>query len=399
MGSRQSSPSDHADEFNPKVLILSANRDNSIAMTKLLIERGVDQVTVLENGLQALKQLVDTPFEVILVDQQTKFIDGWAFIKEFKQSDLTPNTPILLFGSNDPLATLVELNEYGVHQYIRLPFRSSELEFLIKSSISLNKTSGTTENKYTKAKNALASHQTDDAISQFSELKSLTKGATRSSFGLAHAHVQNEDFESASTEMAEIVEKSGQNAAAAYFNVQLLIKSDKKIEAHQAALELVKIEPDNPYYYVKCAELFLGTKEISFVFDICELADSRKFETQEIDILRAKAHYLAGEVQVAVEITFEIEAKTGPSKETVNLRGICYRKLNNYSEAIECYEIALGLSPLDARLYFNIGLCWAAMGEYQSAIDSFSTAVKIAPNFQKAQDKIDALNSKLEDAS
>src|SRR5690606_7129044 len=140
-------------------------------------------------------------------DMSVKFISGWMLIKEVKTSDKIPNIPMLLMGEVPAPAPDDDLKSFGIVKYLQVPFRDADLSFLINSTLQLARTSGTIENKFTKAKESLIQNRCEDAVEQFEELNSLTKRSMRSLVGLSTALVQRGEFEKAETLMVEAAQK------------------------------------------------------------------------------------------------------------------------------------------------------------------------------------------------
>ena len=59
-----------------------------------------------------------------------------------------------------------------------------------------------------------------------------------------------------------------------------------------------------------------------------------------------------------------------------NRLGILYAKQKQYSDAIECFEIAQSLQPSASSLH-NVGLIYYEIGKYEKALMAFEQALKI----------------------
>lgn len=67
------------------------------------------------------------------------------------------------------------------------------------------------------------------------------------------------------------------------------------------------------------------------------------------------------------------------------LRGVNFISLNEYENAITCFETALrGDHALKDEAYFNLGLAYRALGIYEQAISCFKNALQITPDYEDA---------------
>lgn len=67
-------------------------------------------------------------------------------------------------------------------------------------------------------------------------------------------------------------------------------------------------------------------------------------------------------------------------------KGVCEFALNNYKDAIKCYNIAIQLNPAYAKAYFNLGAIYCLFKEYDLALINIGKALIIFSK-QKELDK------------
>ena len=67
------------------------------------------------------------------------------------------------------------------------------------------------------------------------------------------------------------------------------------------------------------------------------------------------------------------------------IKGISYKSLGKYEEAIDCYDKAIEINPFYWNAYCNKGsILHNNMGLYQEAIDCYDKALEINPMFSTA---------------
>lgn len=70
-----------------------------------------------------------------------------------------------------------------------------------------------------------------------------------------------------------------------------------------------------------------------------------------------------------------------------------YFFLKDYDNAIKEYKLALEQHPKNPQLYYNIGTCYNKLGDDKIAIDFYDKALKLQPDFTKARQALEKLQS------
>ncbi len=112
-----------------KVLLAEDNLVNQRLAVRLL-EKAGHQVTVVENGAEALEQWTAQPFDVVLMDVQMPVMDGFratGAIRELEQSTQRPRTPILAMTAHALAGDRERCLRAGMDGYLAKPIRSADL--------------------------------------------------------------------------------------------------------------------------------------------------------------------------------------------------------------------------------------------------------------------------------
>jgi len=378
-----------------KVAILSSNSKTSLTVEQTLRKFEYKDINKLDNGIEALRTIKEQPPGFLICDMSMKFLSGWMLIKEIKTSDNIPNIPVMLLGETEPPAPEEELKQYGIVKYLKVPFRDADLSFLINSTLQLANTSGTIENKYTLAKQALLKNDAKAAVERYEELHGLTKKSVRSSLGLAEAYVQTGNLERAGDVILDAAKQGEANPAALMMQSGILLKRNEREDAFKVTSRLIfELMSATPFYFSKSLKLYMDHNDFQHGEAICQAALDRKFKLPEFVLTLGRCKFQLDKPAESLEILKTAEAEYGLSPDLLNLRGVCQKKLGDYAGAILSYEEALRLSPMDAKIYFNMASCAIAMKNYDAAAKHFESCLKIAPTFPKAKEKLDELYSK-----
>ncbi len=383
---------------NLKTVILSANPEISTSLLKILESNGFKNVMVLDNGIEALKWAQEGKFELVICDQNIKFIKGWLFIKELKTSDQIPNLPIVFFGEGESPATPDDYKQFGVVNYLQYPFRDTDFSFMVNSTLSLFRTSGTIEDKFTKAKVAVMKNDIKAAVEMYEELHGLTKKNSRSSLGLADVYIKDEQTDKA----AEVVEQALADGDLSPSQMMMSIKvflSKKDFEKSTEATQnmLTHACADLPFYFSRALKLHMEYLSNKCAIWVCKTAIAKKFKIPDFKISLARLKFDAGEFNDAISCIKDAEKEYGVSPDLLNIKGVALKKVGDLDGAVLAYEEALKLSPMDHKIYYNLAICAIASKRFEEAVSRLNSCVRINPSFTRAQEKLDEIFTKIPD--
>ena len=100
-------------------------------MSKLLSRRGY-QVTAVNSGDEALRALMDTPFDVMVLDLKMPGMDGIATMHEMKKLGLF--TEVLILTGHGSIDTALEAIQIGAYDYVTKPCEIAELVSKIEAA-------------------------------------------------------------------------------------------------------------------------------------------------------------------------------------------------------------------------------------------------------------------------
>jgi DNA-binding NtrC family response regulator len=93
-------------------------------MSKLLTRRGY-QVKAVNSGDEALRALMDNPFDVMVLDLKMPGMDGIATMHEMRRLGLF--TEVLILTGHGSIDTALEAIQLGAYDYVTKPVEIAEL--------------------------------------------------------------------------------------------------------------------------------------------------------------------------------------------------------------------------------------------------------------------------------
>ncbi len=118
-------------EKNKRVLVIDDEPDMLNLMKRILADEGFE-VSLADNGIYGISLVADIKPDIILLDIMMPGADGITVLKKLRE--LTSVPVIMITGKRD-IDTIQETMELGADDYIKKPFRPSELVARIKSKL------------------------------------------------------------------------------------------------------------------------------------------------------------------------------------------------------------------------------------------------------------------------
>jgi DNA-binding NtrC family response regulator len=105
-------------------------------MAKRLTRRGLE-VTSAFSGLEAIRAMRKSEFDVAVLDLKMEDMDGIEVLKIFKKMD--PDMPVIMLTGHGSEKSAGEGMEYGAYDYLFKPYEFEELIEKIHSAVSSKK--------------------------------------------------------------------------------------------------------------------------------------------------------------------------------------------------------------------------------------------------------------------
>ena len=96
------------------------------------------------------------------------------------------------------------------------------------------------------------------------------------------------------------------------------------------------------------------------------------------------ALYSNGQVKEALN-ALEALTKDYPNESSLyNIRGVCYKAINQIDASVESFKKALTIKPDDIMANFNLGIIHMEIGQLDSAVTFYEKVLKLNPLDKKA---------------
>ncbi len=108
-------------------------------MTTRVLTRERHNVTLAEDGEQAIELMNEHDYDLIILDIMMPNKNGLEVVRDMKKTDRLQNVPILLFSASGPINDLTLEVKDMVDDYIRKPFMRKEFLQVVNKLINKDK--------------------------------------------------------------------------------------------------------------------------------------------------------------------------------------------------------------------------------------------------------------------
>lgn len=112
------------------------NPVNQLVAKGMLSKLGCE-VVVAAHGGEALRQLAQNRFDLVLMDCNMPVMDGYEASRQIRQSGLWPDLPIVALTANSMPEERERCRTAGMNDYLSKPFRREELQALLDTWVPL----------------------------------------------------------------------------------------------------------------------------------------------------------------------------------------------------------------------------------------------------------------------
>lgn len=110
-----------------RILVVDDNEDNRYTLTRRLRRDGYVDVVAAANGREALEQLAETDFDLVLLDIMMPEMDGYSVLENLRASGRLASLPVIVISALDDFDSVVRCIEMGAEDYLPKPFNATLL--------------------------------------------------------------------------------------------------------------------------------------------------------------------------------------------------------------------------------------------------------------------------------
>ena len=106
----------------PALLVVDDNEDNRYTLVQRLKRLGYTSVTTAVDGHQALRELRERAFDLVLLDVMMPELNGYEVLERLREDERLRHVPVIMISALDQLESVARCLELGAEDYLSKPF-------------------------------------------------------------------------------------------------------------------------------------------------------------------------------------------------------------------------------------------------------------------------------------
>ena len=119
----------------PRILVVDDNDDNRYTLTLYLELEGYTDVAIAEDGEEAIAQLKEHNFDLVLLDVMMPKVDGYEVLAWLKSQHRLNDLPVIMISALNEMNSVVRCIELGAVDYLQKPFNQHLLRARLGASL------------------------------------------------------------------------------------------------------------------------------------------------------------------------------------------------------------------------------------------------------------------------
>ncbi len=119
----------------PRILVVDDNDDNRYTLTLYLDLEGYTDIAIAEDGEQAIAQLKERDFDLVLLDVMMPKVDGYQVLTWLKGQHRLNDLPVIMISALNEMTSVVRCIELGAVDYLQKPFNQHLLRARLGASL------------------------------------------------------------------------------------------------------------------------------------------------------------------------------------------------------------------------------------------------------------------------
>ena len=117
------------------LLVVDDDEDNRYTLSTRLKREGYTNLTMANDGRQALELLQSQTFDLVLLDIMMPELNGYQVLEQLKASPNLRHVPVIMISAIDEMASVVRCIELGAEDYLPKPFDAALLRARVGATL------------------------------------------------------------------------------------------------------------------------------------------------------------------------------------------------------------------------------------------------------------------------
>ena len=117
------------------LLVVDDNEDNRYTLTRRLTREGYTNISVAEDGRQALEMVKARAFDLVLLDIMMPQVNGYEVLERMKADAQLRHVPVIMISAVGEMDSVIRCIELGAEDYLPKPFNPTLLRARVGASL------------------------------------------------------------------------------------------------------------------------------------------------------------------------------------------------------------------------------------------------------------------------
>jgi DNA-binding response OmpR family regulator len=376
-----------------KILIVDDKPNMRRTIRNMLRMYGFNLFGEAEDGDVAVAKIRSEKFDFVIIDWNMPRMNGVEVLRIIREDDQYQDLPFLMVTAEVEEGTVAEVIEAEVDGYILKPFIPKTLEEKMIEIMKRKLAPPPLDTHLRQAEAYRRAGKFDQAHLELDNATHINSRSPKIHFSRGLLFEAEGDLEKAELAFAT-ARQAGPKFIKAHEKLASIYEKQGKASEMLAVLkEAVSVSPKNAQRQTKLGEALLSegrVQEAKQAFNAAIKLDpdnpARKAAIGEA--------YLAHGLSQDAERAFKSSIQSDPENIHVyNRLGIAFRRQKKFEEAVTYYLKALGISPLEPNLLFNLARAYLGFGRSGDAADALKRALSIKPDFVEASELLNKIQA------
>lgn len=367
-----------------KFLVVDSSSNSRKIVRQMLKSFGYKKVAEAEDGDRAMESLKLSRADFVISDFYLPKTSGLELLRQVRDDPSLRGLPFLIITSEINASHITQAAEEDVDGYIIKPFRGETLEKKINCVLDKKENPPEVEVHISMGNAYKDNKMFDKALLEYEKAVAIKPRSARINHSIGQCHELKGDSATAEEFYKKAVSQNPRYLKAHHSMGEFYIKNGDEISAIRSLQLATAISPNNTEKQFTLGRLFVkngnpeeAEKAFSAVIKNDPQNSTIRREIGEIYLENGFDDLAAKAFRASLEINRNVDV--------YNRLGIALRRKGRYVEAIEEYNKALSVNPMDEILHYNVGKALIEAGQKAEAAKAFRKALEINPDFEESK--------------
>jgi tetratricopeptide (TPR) repeat protein len=373
------------------VHIADSQNEMRLIFVHHLDKQGFKKVESTKDGRDTLATLKTKPCEILIIAADIESVPGLDLTRELRESPEQHRPANILITPPPGKSEIMFALESGIDDFLVKPVVQGDIVAKMRSAYKVFNNPKNPERVYEFAKRLFKSGDLQASFDAYQELGKLNQKAARPHVGMARVHLESKETEKAMVELNTGIKKNENYVHAYELRGKVLLAEDNQTAALADFRKAIDLSPLNVARYESCCDILLKQNDTAGCISILETAVRNELQHPYIVERLGHCYFLQKDFAQALKYLKEAVRLAPSDFKYLTALAVCYRDAHDFEKSIETYNRMIKLDPRNHQVLFNKAITLKHMNKLEEAEKLLVRALEIEPNYNKAEEQLEAI--------